>query len=79
MSSLTLAIAGTFCELRFRHIEWRNLAPRISGLNNALEKCQTLRHQNVQLHSSYLGYEPIGVEPLRKGRGSHPLLLFFAI
>lgn len=37
MGSLTLAIAGTFCELRFRQIDWRNLAPRISALNSALE------------------------------------------
>lgn len=41
MSRLTLAIAGTFCELRLRHIDWRNLAPRISGFNNALEKRQS--------------------------------------
>lgn len=41
MGSLTLAIAATFCELRFRHIDWRNLAPRISSLNNVLEKRQS--------------------------------------
>jgi len=41
MGSLTLAVAGTFCDLRLFDIGWRSLAPRISRLNETLEKRQS--------------------------------------
>lgn len=41
MGGLSLAIAGTFCQLRFAHLDWRNLAPRIARHNEILEKRQS--------------------------------------
>lgn len=38
MGTLSLAVAGTFCDFRLFDIGWRNLAPRISRLNETLEK-----------------------------------------
>lgn len=41
MGSLTLAIAGTSCDFRLPDIDWRTIAPRISRLNETLEKRQS--------------------------------------
>lgn len=38
MGTLSLAVAGTFCDFRLFDIGWRTLAPRISRLNETLEK-----------------------------------------
>lgn len=41
MGSLSLAIAGSFCDFRLPHLGWRKIAPRIAVLNEALEKRQS--------------------------------------
>ena len=38
MGSLSLAIAGTFCDFRLGHLGWRAVAPRVTALNAELEK-----------------------------------------
>lgn len=38
MGSLSLAIAGSFCDFRLPHLGWRGTAPRVAALNQALEQ-----------------------------------------
>lgn len=38
MGSLSLAIAGPFCDFRLAHLDWRAAAPRVATLNAELEK-----------------------------------------
>ncbi len=37
MGALTLGIAGTFCDFRMPHIDWRAIAPRLAALHEVLE------------------------------------------
>ncbi len=41
MGSLTLAIAATYTDFRYPHIDWRRTAPRIVALQTELEKRQS--------------------------------------
>jgi len=41
MGTLTLAIAGTFCDFRLGHVDWRKVAPRIAAVQAELEKRQS--------------------------------------
>jgi len=41
MGTLSLAIAGTFCDFRMPQIDWRACAPRVAALNAAHEKRQS--------------------------------------
>jgi glutathione S-transferase len=41
MGTLTLGVAGTFCDFRLGHIDWRAIAPRIAVLHAELEKRQS--------------------------------------
>jgi glutathione S-transferase len=41
MGTLSLAIAGTFCDFRLGHVDWRKVAPRIAAVQAELEKRQS--------------------------------------
>jgi glutathione S-transferase len=41
MGTLTLGVAGTFCDFRLAHIDWRAISPRIATLHAELEKRQS--------------------------------------
>lgn len=41
MGTLNLAIAGTFCDFRLGHIDWRTKAPHIAAVQAELEKRQS--------------------------------------
>ncbi len=41
MGTLTLGVAGTFCDFRMAHIDWRAIAPRFAALHAELEKRQS--------------------------------------
>ncbi len=41
MGTLTLGVAGTFCDFRLAHIDWRAIAPHIAALHAELEKRQS--------------------------------------
>ncbi|HVZ29085.1 MAG TPA: glutathione S-transferase family protein [Asticcacaulis sp.] len=38
MGSITLAIAATYTDFRYPHLDWRAVAPRIAALHDQLEK-----------------------------------------
>ncbi len=41
MGTMNLAIAGTFCDFRLGHVDWRAVAPRIAAVQAELEKRQS--------------------------------------
>ena len=41
MGTLTLGIAGTFCDFRLAAIDWRAVAPKVAALHAELEKRQS--------------------------------------
>ncbi|MGA9657749.1 MAG: glutathione S-transferase family protein [Asticcacaulis sp.] len=41
MGSLTLALAATYTDFRFPHIDWRAVAPKVAALQSELEKRQS--------------------------------------
>ena len=41
MGTLTLGVAGTFCDFRLGHLDWRAVAPKVAALHAELEKRQS--------------------------------------
>ena len=41
MGTLTLGVAGTFCDFRLGQIDWRAVAPKVAALHAELEKRQS--------------------------------------
>jgi len=39
--AMTLAVAATYCDFRYPHIDWRSVAPKVAALQEVMEKRQS--------------------------------------